>query len=69
MSEVNLLEGLENLEISEEQADTLAFAISSKAIKEYIDENEKEYEEWLEEEYEQKLAEVYFTELIFGKSA
>ena len=61
MSEVNLLEGLENLEISEEQADTLAFAISSKAIKEYIEENEEEYEDW--------LAEVYFTELIFGKPA
>lgn len=69
MRELIYLEGFENLEISEEQADTLAFAISSKAIKEYIEENEKEYEEWLEEEYEQKLAEVYFTELIFGKSA
>lgn len=69
MSKLINLEGLENIEISEEQANTLAFAISSKAIKEYIDENEKEYEEWLEEEYEQKLAEVYFTELIFGKSA
>lgn len=55
------LEGLENIEISEEQADTLAFAISSKAIKEYIEENEEEFEDW--------LAEVYFTELIFGESA
>lgn len=55
------LEGYENLEISEEQVNTLAFAISSKAIKEYIEENEEEFEDW--------LAEVYFTELIFGKSA
>lgn len=55
------LEGCENLEISEEQVNTLAFAISSKAIKEYIEENEEEFEDW--------LAEVYFTELIFGKSA
>lgn len=55
------LEGLKNIEISEEQANTLAFAISGKAIKEYIEENEEEFEDW--------LAEVYFTELIFGKSA
>lgn len=41
MRELIYLEGFENLEISEEQADTLAFAISSKAIKEYIEENEK----------------------------
>ena len=54
------LEGFENLEISEEQTNTLAFIISSKAIKEYIEENEEEFEDW--------LAEVYFTELIFGKS-
>ena len=53
MSEVNLLEGLENIEISEEQVNTLAFIISSKAI--------KEFEDW--------LAEVYFIELIFGKPA
>lgn len=69
MSEVIKLEGLENIEISEEQANTLAFAISSKEIKEYIEENEREYEEWLEEEYEQKLAEKYFTELMLKKSA
>lgn len=55
------LEGLENIEISEEQVNALAFVISSKAIKEYIKENEEEFEDW--------LAEVYFTELIFGKSA
>lgn len=61
MSEVNLLEGLENIEISEEQVNTLAFIISSKAIKEYIKENEEEFEDW--------LAEVYFIELIFGKPA
>ncbi len=61
MSEVNLLEGLENIEISEEQVNTLAFIISSKAIKEYIEENEEEFEDW--------LAEVYFIELIFGKPA
>ena len=54
------LEGFENLEISEEQTNTLSFIISSKAIKEYIEENEEEFEDW--------LAEVYFTELIFGKS-
>ena len=61
MSEVNLVEGLENIEISEEQVNTLAFIISSKAIKEYIKENEEEFEDW--------LAEVYFIELIFGKPA
>ena len=61
MSEVNLLEGLENIEISDEQVNTLAFIISSKAIKEYIKENEEEFEDW--------LAEVYFIELIFGKPA
>ena len=44
------------------------YLVATKAIKEYIEENEEEYEEWLEEEYEQKLAEVYFTELIFGKA-
>lgn len=53
------LEGLENIEISEEQANTLAFAISSQTIKKFIEENEDEYKYGLYGKYFARLNREY----------